>query len=473
MAEFAEYGFNKSHSTAYAVISYQTAWLKANHPLEYMAALLTSQKTDTEKLAMYILETQAMGIALLPPDVNFSGSNFTVENGAIRYGLSAVKGIGEAAAAAIIAARASKDFFHDLTEFCATADLRTASRRILEALVNAGAFASTGRPRSALFAEIDDAVSKGSALQDDAASGQYNFFSDFEAPKPKPSAQDKDKKKHKAAAAVIEEWPADKLLSLEKELLGTYITGHPLAKYKSTFTKLGLVSSKKHAGIALNETFATGGILRNVQERLTKGGKPFAIITLEDFDGEYDLFLFSATYKKFQPLLIAGTALCIYIQTARQEEQKRVQFNVREIQLLDKLLRRDLHIALHPQTGEDELLALREHILAQKYKGDARVYFHIEDEDQTTIVRAGSSIRVAPSEELTACLSALPCVDEVFLGKRALRKVFLDTCCLRQKRVRLRENSLRLGERQKTWLDFLLMKHTLLGSLCAQGEVFF
>ena len=414
MAAFANYGFNKSHSAAYAVITYQTAWLKANYPLEYMAALLTSQKTDADKLELYIREAQAMGIRVLPPDVNKSAVNFAVENGAIRYGLSAIKGIGELAAETIIRAR-GENRFTDLTEFCASIDLRTANKRVLEALIYSGAFASTGKRRSVLFGEIDAAVQNGSRMQEDAASGQGNFFDDFGGDSDSPTAKKGHTKEAGHHEALEEEWPEDKLLSLEKEFLGAYITGHPFARYARTWNKLGMVSSRNHANAQLRSKMRIGGILRAVQERLTKGGQPFGIITLEDPDGNYEILLFSKDYETFRPLLTVGTALLISVEMILPKGRDRVQMSVKNMQLLDDFVVYDLHITLRPETGNDELREIREYLLDEKHRGESSVYFHVKSEECSTVVRAGTIIRVHPSEELLSSLSALRCVQEAAL----------------------------------------------------------
>jgi len=412
MAEFAEYGFNKSHSAAYAVISYQTAWLKANYPLEYMAALLTSQKTDTDKLEIYIREAQAMGIPILPPDVNKSAVNFAVENTSIRYGLSAIKGIGEIASETIVRARGEKTFFRDLTEFCSAVDQRTVNKRVMEALVNSGAFASTGKPRSALFAGIDAAITQGNRIQADTASGQGTLFESFSE---SPAEERETGASNNNGEIPPEEWPEDTLLSLEKELLGAYITGHPLARYRLTWKKLGLLPSRKHAGAQIGSALRIGGILRQVQEKLTKGGQAFGIITLEDMDGNYDILLFSSIYKKFQPLLTVGTALLVNVVVTLQKGRDKANLNVQNIQPLDDFVVHDLHITLRPETTGEELHEMREFLLDEKQQGNSAVYLHLEEEARSVMVCADSVFRVNPSEELVSRLSAFRCVEEVTL----------------------------------------------------------
>jgi len=260
-----------------------------------------------------------------------------------------------------------------------------------------------------LFAGIDAAVQNGSRMQADAASGQGNFFDNFDTG----VAQEGDSKKAPPREIMIEEWPEDKLLSLEKEVLGTYITGHPFAKYMRTWKKLGMLSSRKHADAQVNSKFRIGGIVRSIQERLTKQGKPFAIITLEDPDGIYELFLSTANYETFHSFLIAGTALLIEVTARLPEGRDRIQMVAKKMQFLDDLVTQDLHILLQPETSNDELHEIRETLLAEKHRGESSVYFHVKDGKRTILVRTGHVIRIHPSEELISSLTALRCVQEV------------------------------------------------------------
>ncbi|HPH03637.1 MAG TPA: DNA polymerase III subunit alpha [Spirochaetota bacterium] len=409
MAQFAEYGFNKSHSAAYAIISWQTAWLKANYPLEYMAALLTSQKDSPDKLELYIRETQSMGITILPPDVNFSTVNFSVENNAIRYGLSAIKGIGLAASEAVVRARDSKPFFHDLVEFCAAVDLRAVTKRVLETLVSCGAFASTGKKRSVLFESIDASVDKGTRMRVDAERGQINFFDEFDE-NSGPQAGDGP-----SLSEDIREWSEDKLLSLEKELLGTYITGHPFRRYLRTWKRLGMTGSRRHASLEANKHVSVGGIVRGIEERLTKEGKAFGIVTLEDPDGNWDLMLFSNNWEKYKSFFVPGTALCIQVSVSKQPGRDKPMLHPQQVRFLDDLVVHDLHITIGPELSDSDLFAIREELLSDGNRGDSAVYFHIEEPGRSVTVQASQSIHVKPDEQLLGFLRSKPGVREVSL----------------------------------------------------------
>jgi DNA polymerase-3 subunit alpha len=394
MAQFAEYGFNKSHSAAYAVISWQTAWLKANYPLEYMAALLTSQKDTLDKLELYMQEAQAMGITILPPDVNFSEINFSVEKSAIRYGFSAIKGIGIAAAEAIVRTRDTKAFYHDLVDFCASVDLRAVTRRVIETLVCAGAFASTGKKRSLLFETIDMAVDKGGRMRADIESGQINFFDDFD------SSKDSDGQPVVALVEDIQEWPEEKLLTYEKDLLGAYVTGHPFRRYLRTWKRLGMIGSRRHPSLEANKHVKVGGIVRGINERMTKDGKSFGIVTFEDPDGNWELLVFSANWIKYKAFFIPGTALCIYASISKQPGRDKPMINPQQIRLLDELVVHDLHITVGPDLADNDLFAIREELLNDTHRGESSVFLHIEGAGRNVTFQASPSIRVRPSEAL-------------------------------------------------------------------------
>jgi DNA polymerase-3 subunit alpha len=299
MEKFAEYGFNKSHSAAYGLVTYQTAWLKAHHPVEFMAALLTSEKDNTDKVVAHIAEARADGINVLPPDVNESGLAFGVHadpkkpgQSLIRFGLGAIKGVGENSIEAILAARATP--FAGLFDFCSRIDTKKINRKTLEALVGAGAFDFLGKTRKAVWDAIEAALAQGSAAQKDRESGQFGLFG---GPK-------------KGAAPAVEErvpgkeeWPERERLRLEKEALGFYITGHPLARYEGDVKRFATHTCASLANAKSFEKVSVGGIVTGWRERLTKTGKKIAFASLEDLTGTRDLVLYDDVVQKFEPLL--------------------------------------------------------------------------------------------------------------------------------------------------------------------------
>src|SRR5262245_30187981 len=224
MEKFAGYGFNKSHAAAYALVAYQTAYFKANYSVEFMAALLTSEMSDTDKIVKYMDECRAMGLSVKPPDVNASGVRFTVDSDTIRFGLAAIKNVGEAAMESILKTRPTDSPFTSLEDFCARVDLRLVNRRVVESLIKAGALDSLGLTRAHLLAHVEGALEAGQRQQRDRAEGQASFFDLLPAPAPARARPE--------AVAVMPEWDDDQRLAFEKEVLGFYVSGHPLSRYR-------------------------------------------------------------------------------------------------------------------------------------------------------------------------------------------------------------------------------------------------
>src|SRR5712671_4636730 len=275
MEQFAAYSFNKSHSAAYGLITYQTAWLKAHHPVEFMAALLTSEKDDTDKVVAHIAEARANGHQVLPPDVNLSDLEFSVSEGRIRFGLGAIKGVGESAIEAIAESRGRVPF-RNLFDFCERVDLRRVNRKVIEALVKAGAFDFEKRPRRQLFETIDQALERGSTAQRDRAVGQKSLFGDDPAA---PGAQLSAAMRNEYVPC--EEWSEKERLSYEKEAIGFYVSGHPLHQYEKELRRYARPAASVQR--ARREERATvAGIVAALRERPTKTGKRMAWITLED-----------------------------------------------------------------------------------------------------------------------------------------------------------------------------------------------
>ncbi|MFZ4115821.1 MAG: DNA polymerase III subunit alpha [Chthoniobacterales bacterium] len=308
LEKFAEYGFNKSHSAGYALISYQTAYLKANYPVEFMAGLLSNAVNNTEKITTFVADCARMEIAILPPDVNKSGLTFLPEEhgteGGIRFGLSAVKNVGAAAMAAALAEREANGPFKSLEDFCARLDSRSVNKKILESLVKAGAFDFDGRHRAELFEAIEPAIAAATSIQRDRASGQVSLFESFESFAPSHQERSSHSKPQ------ISPWPRALQLSYEKELLGFYVTGHPLEDYEGTLEKekfTPLVNLQEPTE-PLKEKVA--GLISTVEKKFTKKeGKPFAIIQLEDYSSSIEMTVWSEAFTEHETLLQPGTAV--------------------------------------------------------------------------------------------------------------------------------------------------------------------
>lgn len=307
LEKFAEYGFNKSHSAAYALISYQTAYLKANYPVEFMAGLLSNAVNNTDKITTLVAECARMEIEILPPDVNLSGLTFLPEEEkgqrGIRFGLAAIKNVGAAAMTAAIAEREANGSFKSLEDFCCRLDSRSVNKKILESLVKCGAFDFEERHRAELFQAIEPAIAAAASIQRDRASGQSSLFDSLDAFAPK-------NKTATASSKKIEPWPKSVQLAYEKELLGFYVTGHPLDEYQGTLEKENFtpIAELQEPTEPLKEK--VGGLISIVEKKFTKKeGKPFAILTLEDYTDSIEVTVWNEAFTQSESLLQPGTAV--------------------------------------------------------------------------------------------------------------------------------------------------------------------
>jgi DNA polymerase-3 subunit alpha len=290
--KFAGYGFNKSHAACYGVVAYQTAYLKANYPTEFMAALLTSEMEKTDKIVQYVEETRAMGLRVEPPDVNVSRAQFTVSGDAIHFGLAAIKNVGATAIDSIVKVREADGIFTTLDDFCGRVDLRLVNRRVIESLIKAGAFDSLQNTRAGLLASLDQAMEGGQRRQRDREEGQVSLFDALGGGEAAP----------KAAAVVppaarVPEWPQEEMLAFEREVLGFYLSGHPLEQYREVARRINALNA---ADLAARPTGARVLLLGQVSafsESATKSGNRMAFATLELVDGSVPLTIFPEPYR--------------------------------------------------------------------------------------------------------------------------------------------------------------------------------
>src|SRR5512133_2323860 len=314
LEKFAGYGFNKSHSAAYGVISYQTAFLKAHYPVEFMAGLLSNEINNTETISVFVGECKRMSISILPPNINKSGLKFTPETvagidndgtgitdpgyNAIRYGLAAIKNVGEAAMAMAIRERDERGEFSSLEDFCSRFDSRVANRKMFESLIKAGAFDFTGRDRAELFACIDESLNASAVAQRDRAAGQVSLF---------------DEQTHAATSArrqPIRPWNEHEKLSYEKELLGFYVSGHPLGAYADVFAARNYRSIASLGELDDRAQFKIAGAVVEVEKKFTrKEGKPFAVVWIEDRADMLEVVVWNEVYVKVSGALEAGRVI--------------------------------------------------------------------------------------------------------------------------------------------------------------------
>ncbi len=306
MEQFASYGFNKSHSAAYALLAYQTAYLKAHYPVCFMSALLTSEISNTDKIVKYINECRDMGIKILPPDVNLSQLDFTPAGSDIRFGLAAIKNVGSNAINSILEARQKMRVFHSFFEFCEHVDLRIVNKRVSESLIKAGALDSLGNLRSQLFAAVDKAIESAQRLQRDRESGQQGLFG-LGGTTPRDTSQDAIQQ----SLPNTPEWPEPQLLAFEKETLGFYITGHPLSKYAKDLQDFATATTETLNDIASGSEVFIGGLVSALRFLKTKKGDRMAVITLEDLTGTAEAVVFPEPFQRCQNLLKTDASLFI------------------------------------------------------------------------------------------------------------------------------------------------------------------
>jgi DNA polymerase-3 subunit alpha len=392
MAQFAGYGFNKSHSAAYALLAYHTAYLKTHHPVEFMAALLTSITGDTDSVVKYINECREMGIAVEPPDINVSDANFTPHGPAIRFGLAAVKNVGGNAIESIVAARKKLGReFKSFYEFCEEVDLRLLNKRVLESLIKSGAMDYFGR-RAQLMQALDTAIEQAQKAQRDAESGQHGLFGVFA----EETAQEAN-----AALPNAPDWDEHTRLAAEKEILGFFITGHPMDKYKEKLADLNALSTQDIAAMkkstAKDENISIAGLISGLRVAKSRRGELWAQAALEDMSGKVELLVFPEAYRKLAekvklevPVLIRGGV--------RIEEGANPKITANEIIPLDEArvpLPKALRIRIPLGSATDSTVEAL-HALFNERKGEAKVLFDVEREGDFMVVMEAEGYNVMP-----------------------------------------------------------------------------
>ncbi len=324
MVQFAGYGFNKSHSAAYAYVAYQTAYLKTHYPVEFMSALLSSEIGNSDKMTFYLNECRDMEIEILPPDVNSSNHNFTPDGKAIRFGLTAIKNVGEAAIQSVVAAREKLGRFDSIFQFCENVDLRLMNKRVIESLVKAGALDSLGARRSQSMAVLDRAMELAASAQRQSLSGQSGLFGGEAAPQPV---------RNEPLPDLPEISEAERLAG-EKEVLGFYVTGHPLEKYRKAISSITKYDTSSLAEIEHEAPVTIAGLLTSLRKRPSKKGDMWASGVLEDLRGTVEILVFPQALQQLDSVLKPDTALVIKGRV-RHEENAPTRIVVSEARLLE------------------------------------------------------------------------------------------------------------------------------------------
>ncbi len=401
LEKFAGYGFNKSHAAAYAIVAYQTAWLKANHPVEFLSAMMTNDLSDTKKLGEFINEARQMGVEVLPPDVNESQVFFAPGSGragedagrkVIRFGLAAIKGVGEIAVESILSARRQGGQFKTLAELCERVDIRTVNRKTLEALIKSGACDTFKETRATLFAQIDRTLARAASIIQDRQRGQGSMFGMLEekaAPMPE-------------SLSRLPEWPQHELLAAEKELLGFYVTGHPLTPYAPILQKYALANTSTLAQLPNRSLTRIGGLVAAVQNGVSKkNNKPYSLVTIEDLEGSVQLLCMNENFDKFRDLLQPNKAVLVVGEVNNGDDKPKIF--PQEIMALEDAPRKytkQVHFRLHTAHLSPEKLDSA-HELALAHPGRCPLFLcFMRPGGEIAFVEAHERFAVAPSLEL-------------------------------------------------------------------------
>jgi DNA polymerase III subunit alpha len=402
MEQFAGYGFNKSHSAAYAWLAYQTAYLKTHFPVEFMAALLTSVTGSTDDVVKYIKECREMDIAVEAPDINVSDANFTPHGAAIRFGLAAVKNVGGNAIQSIIAGRKKLGSFKGIFEFCENVDLRLLNKRVLESLIKSGAMDSFGR-RAQLMAVLDKAIEQAQKAQRDAESGQHGLFGVF--------AQE-EAHTNSETLPNVPDWDEHTRLAAEKEILGFFISGHPLEKYRDKLESRRALSTSDIAAMksstGKDETVCTAGIINNLRVLKSKRGDFYAQATLEDMEGTVDMIIFPESYKRLGEKTKLEVPVLIKCGV-RIEEGANPKITANEIVPLEDVkveLPRSIRIRIICKDSGDEIVDSL-HSLFARSKGNSKVLFDVERKDDFMVVMEAEGYNVLPDRNFIASVEEL------------------------------------------------------------------
>ena len=411
LEKFAGYGFNKSHAAAYAIVAYQTAYLKANYPVEFFCAMMTNDMADTAKLSQYINEAREFGIEVLQPDVNESQVHFaSAERSAgvppagsdaagtaalrqgIRFGLAAIKGVGEVAVETILQARNERGKFTSLSDLCERVDGRTVNRKILEALIKSGACDGFGQTRATLCAQIERTLGRAASIAADRQRGQSSLFGALEEKAP-PMPE---------SISNLPEWPQHELLAHEKELLGFYVTGHPLTPFAPILEKYALTNTAKLAELPNRSLTRIGGLIAAVQNGVSKkSGKPYSMVTLEDLEGSVQILCMNENYDKYRELLTPNKAILVIGEVNNGDDRPKI-FPQEIMPLADAPRRftRQIHLRLHTaHLKPEQLESVRELVAAHPGKCPLLLCF-MRPGGEVIFVDTNERFSVMPSQKL-------------------------------------------------------------------------
>ncbi|MBM4314022.1 MAG: DNA polymerase III subunit alpha [Deltaproteobacteria bacterium] len=395
METFGKYGFNKSHSTAYAVISYQTAYLKAHYPVEFMAALLTSEKDNRDKIINHISSCRDMGVNVLPPDINESHSDFSVVGENVRFGLAAVKNVGVGAIESIISVREKEGPFRSIIDFCERVDSRKVNKRVIESLIKCGSFDATGNKRRQLMACYEDLIEKVQRRQRERSSGQANFLEAFETNCGQPTSGSVD-----FTLPDIPEWDHKEMLVNEKETIGFYISGHPLSRFTDLLGVVVNADSSSLSRISDREAVTLAGIVGNIREVTTRRKETMAYVTLEDLKGSSVVIFFPDIYRGAYPLLHGEEPLLIKGTVDVAEDGVKVIAGevTPLISALDKSHQSVFFTIDVEKSSAEDIAVLSQQL--KRYPGKYQGFIKLVDKQSETVIYLGEDIGLDLSSQL-------------------------------------------------------------------------
>lgn len=421
MAFFAGYGFNRSHSVAYAAVSYQTAWLKFHYPHEFIAGLMSCDQDNTDAIVKFIAEARAMGLAVARPDINESAADFTViqQEGekVIRFGLGAVRGVGQGAVEAILDVRREDGAFASLFDFCKRVDSHKANRRVLEALIKSGAYdgmtdeASGDLHRSRIFAALEMAMERGAQEQRDRRSGQTSLFGLLETA---PVEQSSPGLATGETYPDVPEWSPKQKLAFEKEALGFYISGHPLDRYRADLSRYANATTADFAeGKRGPGDSAIGGVVASYRERVTRRGDgKLAFFQLEDTTGQLEVIVFPKTFEKVRPILVSDepilcTGKVVDEGEGGQHAWRMLLEDATPLAELRQSKTRRVEIHLNAdRISPEQIQKLRGLLSGSRGSCQTVVCLSIPQRSQT-VIQLGDSWKVAPTDELLVGLERI------------------------------------------------------------------
>lgn len=395
---FSGYGFNKSHSTAYALISYRTAYLKANYPVEFMTALLTSERDNTDKIVEYVNEAARMGLKVLPPDINESEELFkAVDEGTIRFGLLAVKNVGSGAAQSIVRARKEAKFI-SLEDFCQRIDLRLANRKVLEALIKCGALDTFNMPRAQMVAALDTVLEGASRTQKEKAKGQISFFD-------MAFSQDGFKR---AAVSIphVKEWPEPQLLAFEKDMLGFYVSGHPLARYARQLKRFVSSSIAQLHEYRDQDEIKIVVLIAKIKQTTTRAKQEkMAILKLEDLNGVVEGLVFPRAYQKVSRYIVPNTVVLVRGNLSLREDTPKILVN--DLFPVDEIYKLITAMNINLSGIRENIFESLKDLLAS-FRGQVPIYLRIDTPTKTRAhIIVGEGLYVSPSEKLIQDIEGL------------------------------------------------------------------